>query len=53
MEFYIPAEIAEDIIAISKKYGVDAKIIGRVEASEDGKAQVHLTSEHGTFIYNK
>ena len=53
MEFYVPAEIAEDIIAISKKYEVDAKIIGRVEASEDGKAQVHLTSEHGTFIYNK
>lgn len=53
MEFYVPAEIAEDIIAISKKYDVDAKIIGRVEASEEGKAQVHLTSEHGEFVYNK
>ena len=38
---------------LGKKYGVDAKIIGRVEASEDGNAQVHLTSEHGTFVYNK
>ena len=53
MEFYVPAEISEDIIAISKKYGVDAKVIGRVEASEDGTAQVHLTGEHGTFIYRK
>lgn len=53
MEFYVPAEIAEDIIAISKKYDVDAKIIGRVEASENGEAQVHLTSEHGEFVYNK
>lgn len=53
MEFYVPAEIAEDIIAISKKYGVDAKVIGRVEASEDGAAQVHLTSAHGEFIYRK
>jgi phosphoribosylformylglycinamidine cyclo-ligase len=53
MEFYVPAEIAEDIIAISKKYDVDARIIGRVEASESGKAQVHLTSQHGNFIYNK
>jgi phosphoribosylformylglycinamidine cyclo-ligase len=53
MEFYVPAEIADDIVAISEKYGIDAKIIGRVEASETGEAEVILTSAHGTFNYKK
>ena len=53
MEFYVPGEIADEIIAISGKYGIEAKIIGRVEASETGNAEVVLTSEHGTFHYNK
>ena len=34
MELYVPKEIAGDIIEISKSFNVDAKIIGRVEASE-------------------
>lgn len=53
MEFYVPQEIASDIIAISQKYGIDAKVIGRVEASADSAAEVLLTSEHGTFTYRK
>lgn len=53
MEFYVPQEIASDIIAISQKYGIDAKVIGRVEASANGVAEVLLTSEHGTFTYRK
>ena len=53
MEFYIPQEIAQDIIAISGKFGIDARIIGRVEASADGQAQVLLKGEHGEFIYRK
>ncbi|HTI57755.1 AIR synthase related protein [Mucilaginibacter sp.] len=50
MELYVPEEIATDIISISKSYGVDAKIIGHVEASE--KKQVTITSENGEFIYH-
>lgn len=53
MEFYVPQEIASDIIAISQKYGIDAKVIGHVEASANGVAEVLLTSEHGTFTYRK
>src|SRR5690606_3754351 len=34
MELYIPAEIADDIIAISQSYGIEAQIVGRVEAAE-------------------
>ncbi|MPT33518.1 MAG: phosphoribosylformylglycinamidine cyclo-ligase, partial [Flavobacterium sp.] len=29
MELYVPAEIAEDIIAISKSFAIDAQIVGR------------------------
>ena len=50
MELYVPAEIAEDIIAISKSFNIDAQIIGRVEASE--QKQVTIQSEFGEFVYN-
>ena len=50
MELYVPAEIAEDIIAISKSFNIDAQIIGRVESSV--KKQVTILSEKGTFEYN-
>ncbi|PCI97905.1 MAG: phosphoribosylformylglycinamidine cyclo-ligase [Flavobacteriales bacterium] len=49
MEIYVPQEIAEDIIAISKSFNVDAKIVGRVEAQ--GKKQLTIKSEFGEFIY--
>ncbi len=50
MELYVPQEIAADIIAISKSFNVDAKIIGRVEA--EGAKQLTIKSVHGEFIYN-
>jgi len=50
MEIYVPSAIAEDIIAISKSFNIDAKIIGRVE--KGSQKQVTLTSENGTFVYN-
>ncbi len=50
MELYIPAEIAQDIIDISQSFGIDARIIGRVEASD--KNELILTSEYGEFYYN-
>lgn len=49
MEVYLPREIAPDVIAISKSYGVDAQIIGRVEKAEQNK--LTLISELGTFEY--
>lgn len=49
MELYVPAEIANDIIEISKSFNVDAQIVGRVEASENKK--LTITSEFGTFEY--
>lgn len=49
MEIYVPQELAEDIIAISKSFNVEAQIVGRVEASETKK--LTITSEFGTFEY--
>ncbi|MFD1064010.1 AIR synthase related protein [Winogradskyella litorisediminis] len=49
MEIYIDSEIAEDIILISKSFNVDAKIIGRVEASDTKK--LTIKSKYGTFEY--
>ncbi|WP_426667760.1 AIR synthase related protein [Mucilaginibacter sp. McL0603] len=49
MELYVPEEIASDLIAISKSFGVDAQIIGRVESAD--KKQVTVKSEFGEFVY--
>lgn len=49
MEIYADAQFAEKIIAISKSFNVDAKIVGRVEKGEGKK--VTLNTEFGTFVY--
>lgn len=50
MEIYLPEKFALEVIAISQKFGVEAKVIGRVEASD--KKQVTVETEAGAFIYN-
>ncbi|RAV54102.1 phosphoribosylformylglycinamidine cyclo-ligase [Mucilaginibacter rubeus] len=49
MELYVPEAIAADLINISKSFGVDAQIIGRVEKADTKK--VTVTSEFGVFEY--
>jgi phosphoribosylformylglycinamidine cyclo-ligase len=49
MELYVPQEIADEIISISKSFGVDAQIVGRVEESATKKLTIN--SEFGTFTY--
>jgi phosphoribosylformylglycinamidine cyclo-ligase len=49
MEIYVPENIAQDIIEISKSFNVDAQIVGRVETA-DAK-RLTITSEYGTFEY--
>ena len=49
MELYVPTEIANDLIAISKSFGVEAQVVGRVEASITKK--LTIKSEFGTFEY--
>jgi phosphoribosylformylglycinamidine cyclo-ligase len=49
-ELYVNPEIADKIIEISQSFGVEAKIIGRVESFEGKK--VTIKSEFGTFAYS-
>ncbi len=49
MELYVPEEIAEGIITISKSFKVDAQIVGRVETSSSKK--LTIKSEYGAFDY--
>jgi phosphoribosylformylglycinamidine cyclo-ligase len=50
MEAYVSENIAAQLIAISKSFGVDAQVIGKVEAA--AKKQVTVKSAGGSFIYN-
>jgi len=49
MELYVKPEVADEIIAISKSFHVNAQIVGRVEASESKKLTIN--SVYGTFEY--
>ncbi len=49
MEIYVPQDVASEIIAISESFGIDAQIVGRVEASETKK--LTISSQYGTFEY--
>lgn len=50
LELYVPANIAQGLIAIGASFNIRGKIIGRVEGAE--KAQVTVKSEKGEFVYN-
>ena len=49
MEIYINEEHADDIKNISKEFGVDAKIIGRVEQNKGKK--LTIKSPYGEYVY--
>ncbi|MBT8299213.1 MAG: phosphoribosylformylglycinamidine cyclo-ligase [Maribacter sp.] len=49
LEIYTSETVAQDLITISKRFGVDARIIGRVEDNPTKK--LTIKSEFGTFEY--
>lgn len=49
MEIYTDTDAAEKMIDISKAFGVDAQIIGRVESSPEKK--LTISTEEGTFVW--
>ena len=49
LEIYLPERFAQDIIEISKSFGVDAQIVGRVAESTTKK--LTIKSEFGVFEY--
>jgi len=51
MELYVPENIARDIISISEGFGIEARIVGKVEKSH--QAEVEIISEQGKFNYRR
>ncbi len=49
MEIYLDEKNAEKVIEISKSFGIEAKVIGRVENAQQKK--VTIKSENGEFHY--
>ena len=50
LEFYVPSEIAADIISIAESYHIEAKVVGKVMTS-DRKA-LRLVTYNGIFDYH-
>jgi len=49
MEFYVPESLAPSLIEISESFGIEARVIGRVEPSE--QPRLTIKSPYGTFEY--
>lgn len=49
MEVYLSPEYAQEVINISKSFGIDAQVVGFVESSD--KTELTIESEHGHFEY--
>lgn len=49
LEFYVPAAIAEAIINIAKAFGIEGRVVGRVEAAP--KKEIVLKTPYGEFRY--
>ena len=50
MELYVSEAVAAEIISMSKSFDIDGRIIGRVEASSEGK-KLTIETPHGQFLY--
>lgn len=50
LEVYLDAADAQKVIEISKSFGIDAQVIGRVEARPEGN-KLTIKSEFGEFVY--
>lgn len=49
MEIYLSPEHAQEVMEISRSFGIEAQIVGRVEKSD--RKEVVIRSESGEFIY--
>ena len=50
MELYLAPRYAGDIIAIARQFGIEARVVGYVEADE--KERVTVKSPQGEFVYH-
>jgi len=49
MEIYVPQEVAQKIIAISESFNIEARIVGKVEKSDE--TSLTIRSPYGEFKY--
>jgi len=49
MEIFTKPSEAEKLIALARTLGIDAQVIGRIEASE--KKQLQISTPNGLLIY--
>jgi phosphoribosylformylglycinamidine cyclo-ligase len=49
MELYLAPQYAQEVIAISQSFGIEAQVVGRVEPSD--KTELVIESEFGFFDY--
>jgi phosphoribosylformylglycinamidine cyclo-ligase len=49
LEVYLKPEYAQEVIEISKSFGVEAQIVGRVEECDHN--ELIIRSEFGEFVY--
>ncbi|MBR1932709.1 MAG: phosphoribosylformylglycinamidine cyclo-ligase, partial [Prevotella sp.] len=50
MEIYVRPEVAEQVIAISQSFNIDAQVVGHIE---EGKRSLTIKSEFGEFNYGE
>ena len=48
MEIYVHPEVADQVIALSKSFNIDAQVVGHIE---EGTRSLTIKSEFGTFDY--
>jgi phosphoribosylformylglycinamidine cyclo-ligase len=48
MEIYVAPSLADDVIAISKSFNIDAQVVGHIE---EGPKSLTIRSEYGEFNY--
>ena len=48
MEIYVRPEVADQVIAVSKSFNIDAQVVGRIEK---GPRSLTIESEYGRFEY--
>lgn len=51
-EIYLPEEYAESVISISRKFGIEARIVGRVSQGAPNVKRLSIISEYGHFDYS-
>ncbi len=51
MELYVDADVAQTIVDISRGFGVDAQVIGRVQSAEQGSPRLTISANGSSYEY--